>query len=198
MCHMTRQRPRSVSSLPVRTRWPDSRPVGSRCPHTGRCPARSGKVRFPVHSGHCCRLSPPICTCMCFHTFTNSDTAHLHPWSMVILGLLLVYADWQKGGVCLRVRVCVCFMTLNYWDMFVVRLKDSLNFPQGWIKYIVIVAYLMAHLVTAHKDSGVVLLFCWCKTYTHSCGFVLFLHDSLTWPCSLPNPVFSDLKVVAK
>ena len=29
----------------------------------------------------------------------------------VILGLLLVYADWEKGGVCLRVRVYVCFMT---------------------------------------------------------------------------------------
>ena len=27
----------------------------------------------------------------------------------VILGLLLVNADWEKGGVCLR--VCVCFMT---------------------------------------------------------------------------------------
>ena len=25
----------------------------------------------------------------------------------VILGLLLVYADWEKGGVCLRVCMCV-------------------------------------------------------------------------------------------
>ena len=29
----------------------------------------------------------------------------------VILGLLLVYADWEKGGVRLRVCMCVCFMT---------------------------------------------------------------------------------------
>ena len=66
----------------------------------------------------------------------------------VILGLLgisirsflLVHADWEKGGVCLRVCMCVCFMTYNYWDMFfVVRSNDSFNFPLGWIKYIVIV-----------------------------------------------------------
>ena len=58
----------------------------------------------------------------------------------VILGLLLVYADWEKGGVCLRVCMCVCFMTSNYWDMFVVvRSNDSFNLPLGWIKYIVIV-----------------------------------------------------------
>ena len=29
----------------------------------------------------------------------------------VILGLLLVYADWEKGGVCLRVCMCMRFMT---------------------------------------------------------------------------------------
>ena len=29
----------------------------------------------------------------------------------VILGLLLVYADWEKGGVCLRVCMYVYFMT---------------------------------------------------------------------------------------
>ena len=58
----------------------------------------------------------------------------------VILGLLLVCADWEKGGVCLRVCMCVCFMTENCWDMFfVVRLNDSFNFALGWIKYIVIV-----------------------------------------------------------
>ena len=57
LCHMTRPRPRSVSSLPVRTGWPDSRPVGSRCPHTGRCPARSGRQRSLVHSWRCCRPS---------------------------------------------------------------------------------------------------------------------------------------------
>ena len=57
-----------------------------------------------------------------------------------ILGLLLVYADWEKGGLCLRVCMCVGFMTLNYWDMFfVVWSNDSFNFPLGWIKYIVIV-----------------------------------------------------------
>ena len=58
----------------------------------------------------------------------------------VILGLLLVCADWEKGGVCLRVCMCVCFMTENCWDMFfVVRSNDSFNFALGWIKYIVIV-----------------------------------------------------------
>ena len=58
----------------------------------------------------------------------------------VILGLLLVYADWEKGGLCLRVCMCVCFMTENCWDMFfVVRSNDSFNFALGWIKYIVIV-----------------------------------------------------------
>ena len=58
----------------------------------------------------------------------------------VTWALLLVYADWEKGGVWLRVCMCVCFMTSNYWDMFfVVRLNDSFNFPLGWIKYIVIV-----------------------------------------------------------
>ena len=66
----------------------------------------------------------------------------------VILGLpgisirsfLLVYADWEKGGVCLKVCMCVCFMTKNYWDMFfVVRSNDSFNFPLGWIKNIVTV-----------------------------------------------------------
>ena len=32
------------------------------------------------------------------------------------------------------VYVCVCFMTVNYWDMlFVVRSNDSFNFPLGWI-----------------------------------------------------------------
>ena len=36
--------------------------------------------------------------------------------------------------------MCVCFMTLNYWDMFfVVRSNDSFKFPLGWIKYIVTV-----------------------------------------------------------
>ena len=29
----------------------------------------------------------------------------------VIVGLLLVYEDWEKGDVCLRVCMCVCFMT---------------------------------------------------------------------------------------
>ena len=29
----------------------------------------------------------------------------------VIWGLLLVYTDCEKGGVCLRVCMCVCFMT---------------------------------------------------------------------------------------
>ena len=58
----------------------------------------------------------------------------------LILGLLLVYADWEKGGACLRVSMCVWFMTYNYWDMFfVVRSNDSFNFPLGLIKYIVIV-----------------------------------------------------------
>ena len=28
-----------------------------------------------------------------------------------ISGLLLVYVDWEKGGVCLRVCMCVCLMT---------------------------------------------------------------------------------------
>ena len=60
-----------------------------------------------------------------------------------ILGLLLVYADWEKGDICLSVCMCVCLMTLNYWDMFfVVQLNDSFNFPQGWIKYIVIVVII--------------------------------------------------------
>ena len=37
------------------------------------------------------------------------------------------------------VYVCVCFMTVNYWDMlFVVRSNDSFNFPLRWIRYIVI------------------------------------------------------------
>ena len=31
----------------------------------------------------------------------------------VILGLLLVYADWEKGGVCLRVRVCMCVCLMS-------------------------------------------------------------------------------------
>ena len=58
----------------------------------------------------------------------------------VILGLLLVYADWEKGGACLRVCMCMWFMTYNYWDMFfIVRSNDSFNFPLGLIKYIVIV-----------------------------------------------------------
>ena len=29
----------------------------------------------------------------------------------VILCLLLVYADWEKGALCLRVCIRVCFMT---------------------------------------------------------------------------------------
>ena len=58
----------------------------------------------------------------------------------VILGLLLVYADWEKRGACLRVCMCMWFMTYNYWDMFfIVRSNDSFNFPLGLIKYIVIV-----------------------------------------------------------
>ena len=65
-----------------------------------------------------------------------------------IRSFLLVYADWEKGGVCLRVCMCVCFMTYNYWDMFfVVRSNNSFNFLLGWIKYIVIVIIIVSFTV---------------------------------------------------
>ena len=55
----------------------------------------------------------------------------------VIWGLLLVYADWEKEGVCLRERVYVCV----FHDLELLRYIlhcDSFNFLLGWIKYIVI------------------------------------------------------------
>ena len=52
-----------------------------------------------------------------------------------------MYADWEKGGVCIRVCMCVWFMI---WDMFfIVRSNDSFNFPLGLIKYIVIVVVIV-------------------------------------------------------
>ena len=85
----------------------------------------------------CVNLMIFICEFLCFGLTEKA-------LFQVILGLLLVYADWEKGGVsvtvCLRVCMCVCFTTYNYWDMFfAVRLNDSFNFPLGWIKYTVII-----------------------------------------------------------
>ena len=47
----------------------------------------------------------------------------------IILGLLLVNADWEKGGV--RLRVCMCVSWLRIIMFFVVRLNNSFNFPLG-------------------------------------------------------------------
>ena len=66
MYHKTHRRLHCVSSRHNRTNWLDSLQVESHCPHSGHCPARWGSVRCPVHSGLCCRLSLPTCTCMCF------------------------------------------------------------------------------------------------------------------------------------
>ena len=80
MYHKTPRRLHGVSSLHNRTNWLDSLQVESHCPHSGHCPARWGNVRCPVHSGLCCRLSLPTCTCMSFHTWQRpmyQNTGHI-------------------------------------------------------------------------------------------------------------------------
>ena len=46
-----------------------------------------------------------------FESFYVSFGLTEEAWFHEILGLLLVYADWDKGGVCLRGCMCACFMT---------------------------------------------------------------------------------------
>ena len=58
--------------------------------------------------------------CACDRTSVEDDSFLREGWEFLrfgltekalfqeILGLLLVYADWEKGGVCLRVCICIC------------------------------------------------------------------------------------------
>ena len=59
----------------------------------------------------------------------------------VIWGLLLVYADWEQGGVCLS-------MSKSVHARVFVRSNDSFNFPLGWIKSIVVVIVIVIVIVT--------------------------------------------------
>ena len=60
-----------------------------------------------------------------------------------ILGLTLVYADWEKGGVCLR--VCMFNELLRCFSMC--DQTTALIFRWEWIQYIVIVV-TVNHFVT--------------------------------------------------
>ena len=99
----------------------------------------------------------------------------------VILGLLLVYADWEKGGACLRVCMYVWFMT--YWDMFfVVWSNDSFNFSLGLIKYIVIVVINPSLRSFPNVAFETVPMFIWLMmTLSRP-----FKEDRLALPLSMP------------
>ena len=69
-------------------------------------------IRVFFHQGGLSSGVPFYCTWCCdrqllFLSFGLTEKALFQ----VTLGLLLVYAEWEKGGVCLRVCMCVCFTT---------------------------------------------------------------------------------------
>ena len=68
----------------------------------------------------------------------------------VILGLLLLYADWEKGGICLRVRACMCMCS---W-LKIIKICSScaiewkLQFPTGMNK---VCCYCYSHSQTTQR-----------------------------------------------
>ena len=54
-----------------------------------------------------------VFSCVCILFYLRAFTFWFDRESIIqeIVSLLLVYADWEKVGVCLRVCMCVCLMT---------------------------------------------------------------------------------------
>ena len=89
-----------------------------------------------------------------WHLYIPKDWSNLESPQRTFWVFAISVCRLRERGLCqsyLRVCMCVCLMTENYWDMFfVVRSNTSFDFPLGWIKYIVIVIFKIIYTVTDH------------------------------------------------